>query len=71
MTTMVIPSESEWYRPSFLIPMAGMVLSYSMNTIALAAERFKKEAHDNKSLYIARKMALKTALIPLINSFFL
>lgn len=70
VTMVVIPSEQEWYRPAFLIPLAGMVLSNSMNTIALAAERFKKEIQDKKTLLMAKRTALKTSLIPLTNSFF-
>ena len=63
----VIPSMS-WYSPSFIIPIAGMVFSNSMNTISLSAERFRKESKDNPYLK-AKQIALSAALIPQINSF--
>ena len=68
VTIIVIPT-SPWYRPSFIIPLAGMVFSNAMNTIGLASERFEneRENHDNAH---AKKEALKASLIPLINTFF-
>jgi len=70
VTAVVIPSEFEWYRPSFLIPLTGMVFSNSMNTIGIAAERFRTEVKNNENYKEARRSALSAALIPQINSFF-
>ncbi|MBD63923.1 MAG: hypothetical protein CME62_01850 [Halobacteriovoraceae bacterium] len=63
----IIPSES-WYSPSFIIPIAGMIFSISMNTIGIAAERFEKEIQMS-SLEKSKQTALKACLIPQINSF--
>ncbi|MBT4790498.1 MAG: ABC transporter permease [Halobacteriovoraceae bacterium] len=68
VTMLVIPTEP-WYQPAFLIPLAGMVFSSSMNTIGLASERFEKEKLSF-SAEEAKKNAFKAALIPLINTFF-
>jgi putative ABC transport system permease protein len=64
---LIIP-HTPWYDPAFLIPISGMVLSHSMNTIGLAAERFESEL-QNHAYHEARKNALKAALIPLMNTF--
>lgn len=63
----VIPS-THWYAPRFIIPLAGMIFSISMNCIGIAAERFSKEKEKN-DLYEAKRLSLKAALIPQINSF--
>lgn len=65
---MFIIPHTPWYDPAFIIPIAGMVLSNSMNTIGLAAERFESELRDHPYPE-ARRKALKASLIPLINSF--
>ena len=56
------------YEPRFVIPIAGMIYANAMNAVSLAAERFEKEIlHVNFNE--ARSIALKSALIPTINSF--
>lgn len=67
VTAVVIPSKF-WLTPSFIIPLAGMIFSNSMNTISLASERFRKEILIN-DYHNSRKSALSAALIPQINSF--
>lgn len=67
VTTVVIP-KTFWLTPSFIIPLAGMIFSNSMNTISLAAERFRNEIQTHSYLH-SRKTALSAALIPQINSF--
>lgn len=56
------------YQPRYLIPLAGMVLSQSMNGIALAIERFEDEQSRDKDFTTARNTAVKVAMIPPINS---
>ena len=63
----IIPTES-WYSPRFIIPLAGMIFSISMNSIGIAAERYLKEI-QSQSDQEAKNAALKAALIPQINSF--
>ncbi len=58
-----------WFEARTLIPIAGMVFSSAMNTVSLAAERFELEIGRDASVLDARRDALNTALIPLINSF--
>ncbi|RME15129.1 MAG: ABC transporter permease [Bdellovibrio sp.] len=66
----VIPSNGHWYQPSFLIPLAGMVFSNSMNTLSLSAERFFREKNNNENeMTEAKKTALSTSLIPQMNRF--
>ncbi|MDA8015500.1 MAG: ABC transporter permease [Gammaproteobacteria bacterium] len=58
-----------WYRANFFIPLAGMIFSNSMNGVSLAADRLQAElaVSDYEN---ARAGALRTALIPLVNSLF-
>lgn len=64
---LVIP-DIPWYEPRFIIPLAGMIYSNSMNTMGIAAERFYREIqiHDG---FEARRRALSAAFIPMINTF--
>lgn len=57
-----------WYEPRYLIPVAGMIFSNSMNSISLAAERFYSERERGIDYKDARANALKAALLPMINS---
>ena len=63
----VIP-DIKWYEPRFIIPLAGMIYSNSMNTIGIAAERFQREI-KTENLQSARSQALTAAFIPMINTF--
>jgi len=57
-----------WFSPRYLIPLAGMVFANSMNTVSLAAERFESETAAGKSDRPARDAAMRTAMIPTVNS---
>ncbi len=57
-----------WYDPSLVIPLAGIVLANSMNTVSLAAERFRAERGRGAGYVEARHAAMSTALIPMTNS---
>ncbi|MCD6460146.1 ABC transporter permease [bacterium] len=59
-----------WYAPRYLIPLAGMIFANAMNSVSLCAERFFSEKNSEKNYIEARNAAYKTALLPLINSFF-
>ncbi len=56
------------YEPRFIIPLAGMIFANAMNAISLASERFEREIKVN-NYNSARAIALKSSLIPQINSF--
>ena len=57
------------YEPRFIIPLAGMIYANAMNAISLASERFENEI-QRVQYKEARAIALKSSLIPQINSFF-
>jgi putative ABC transport system permease protein len=57
----------DFYEPRYVIPIAGMIISNSMNVLSLAIERFEKEL-KTLSFEEARNNSFKSALIPQINS---
>lgn len=59
-----------WYRPSYMIPLAGMIFASSMNSISLAVERLGAELRNGCDYRAARATAFRTAMIPVINSLF-
>ncbi len=59
-----------WYQPQYIIPLGGMILANSMNSISLAAERYQSELKNNKDYLQARNNAFNAALIPTINTLF-
>ncbi|MCK5072442.1 MAG: ABC transporter permease [Bacteriovoracaceae bacterium] len=65
----VVIRPKPWYLPTYLIPLAGMIFSNSMNTMSLSAERFMKEIENGTEYEHARKIAWRTGLIPLTNTF--
>lgn len=62
----VLQAES-WFAPQLLIPLAGMYLANTMNSISLAAERFHAELTNQKSVEQARLIAFHAAMIPQVN----
>jgi putative ABC transport system permease protein len=58
----------EWYEARFVVPLAGMIFANSMNAVSLAAERFESETERGAKYLEARRIALRAAMIPLINS---
>lgn len=56
-----------WYRARFIIPLAGMIFASCMNSISLAAERFRSERGNGAAYASARNHAFSTALIPTVN----
>jgi putative ABC transport system permease protein len=59
-----------WYTPQSMIPIAGMIFANAMNSVSLAAERLDAEIGRNVAYDDARKIALQSSLIPVINSLF-
>ena len=59
-----------WYEPRYLIPLGGMISSSSMNSISLAAERIDAEIKRGVDYDKARSIALRAALIPIVNALF-
>ena len=59
-----------WYKPQFMVPLAGMIYAYSMNALSLGADRFYHEIDQGVDKQKARSSAYRAALIPATNSFF-
>ncbi|NNC88568.1 MAG: ABC transporter permease [Akkermansiaceae bacterium] len=59
----------DWYRPRFVIPLAGMVFANAMTAVTLSAERFEAERAHGRDSVTARNAAWTAALIPQVNSF--
>ena len=59
-----------WHEASVIIPLAGMVFAMSMNTVSLAAERYHAETSRAVIHHEARRIALRSALIPRINNLY-
>ena len=59
---------SPWYSTTMIIPLAGMIFANCMNSISLAGERLEAEINNGSPYDKAKMIALRTALIPIINS---
>ncbi len=57
-----------WYQPRYVIPLAGMLLANTMNSLSLAGERLDSELLISQTQEQARNKAFNTAMIPQINS---
>ncbi len=69
MTQAVIGVEP-WFRPRFVVPLAGMIVAGAMNAVGLAAERYQAEMARGEAYIDARRTAYQASLIPIINSLF-
>jgi len=58
-----------WYKPSILIPIAGMIFSNAMTAVTLSAERWQSELDHGREPLAARRAAWNAALIPQVNGF--
>ena len=56
--------------PSVLIPLGGMIFAASMNAVSLSAERLDAEQTGGSDYENARRIAIRSALIPQINILF-
>ena len=70
MITQGVLGLDPWFEPRYLVPLAGMIFSSSMNSISLAAERIKAELDRDVLYEDARSIALRAALIPIVNALF-
>lgn len=70
LVTQVILELDPWYMPRYMVPLAGMIFSNSMNSVSLAAERLTSEMSRGMRYSSARGIALNAALIPITNSLF-
>ena len=70
LITQVVLQFEPWYEARYVIPLAGMSFSTAMNRVSLAAERFYAELDNGVDPQRARGVALRTSLIPVINSMF-
>lgn len=59
-----------WFSPRYVVPLAGMIFANAMNAVSLAAERFAAESEVGLAYLEARTIAMRAALIPLMNSLF-
>ncbi len=59
-----------WHVPQIIIPIAGMIFANTMNAISLAADKYYADDLYLSDYIAARNGALRTALIPITNSFF-
>ena len=72
-----------WYRPQYLIPLAGMLLGNAMNSAALSGERLTSTIKQNyleietylslgatpqQAIADYQKEAIRTGLIPILNN---
>lgn len=70
LVTQLVLQVEPWFSPRHIVPLAGMIFASSMNAVSLAADRFLAEVARDVSYPEARRVALQTALIPIINSLF-
>lgn len=59
-----------WFSPRYMVPLAGMIFAGAMTTISLAGERAYAEVSRGVSYAEARRIAMRAALIPMINALF-
>jgi putative ABC transport system permease protein len=59
-----------WYKPRYMVPLAGMVFASGMTAVSLAAERLYAEWAHGATQAEARDTAFQAAMIPVINSLF-
>lgn len=70
LVSQVVIGIDPWFNPRYLIPLAGMIFAGAMTTISLAGERAYAEVSRGVSYEEARRIAMRAALIPMINSLF-
>jgi putative ABC transport system permease protein len=70
LVTQVVIDIEPWFMPRYMVPLAGMVFSGSMNAVSLAAERLESELGRSVEFAEARSTALNASLIPITNMLF-
>jgi len=70
LVSQVVIAVQPWFSPRYVVPLAGMIFAAAMNSVSLAAERLQAESDRGAPFMEARRTALQTSLIPIINSLF-
>lgn len=70
LVTQVVINIEPWFLPRYMVPLAGMVFTGSMNAVSLAAERLESELERSVEFTEARAISLKASLIPITNMLF-
>ena len=70
LVTQGVLAADPWHDPTVLIPLGGMVFAASMNAVSLSAERLDAELARGSSYRDARPIAMRSALIPQVNTLF-
>ncbi len=70
LVSQIIIGVEPWFSPRYVVPLAGMIFSGSMNAVSLAGERLQSEFDRGTSYLEARRIALQASLIPITNSLF-
>ncbi|MCG6937182.1 MAG: ABC transporter permease [Gammaproteobacteria bacterium] len=70
LITQAVLALDPWYSAQSMIPIAGMIFANAMNSVSLATERLNAETGRGVPYDAARKIALQSSLIPVINSLF-
>lgn len=70
LVTQIVLALDPWYAPQTMIPIAGMIFANSMTSVSLAAERLNAELCRDVPYDEAKRIALQSSLIPVINSLF-
>ena len=70
LITQIVLNLEPWYSPQTMIPIAGMIFANSMTSVSLAVERMNAEMSRDVPYHEARRIALQSSLIPVINSLF-
>lgn len=70
LVTAVVLGVEPWFAPRYVVPLAGMIFAGSMTAVSLAADRLLLERERGTSAAEARRSALNTAMIPIVNSLF-
>jgi putative ABC transport system permease protein len=70
LVTAVVLGVEPWFAPRYVVPLAGMIFAGSMTAVSLAADRLLLERERGTLPAAARRAALNTAMIPIVNSLF-
>ena len=70
VVTQGVLAANPWHDSTVLIPLGGMVFAASMNAVSLSAERLDAELARGTAYREARPVAMRSALIPQVNSLF-
>ncbi len=68
LIVLLILKPEPYYQAQLIIPLVGLLLGNTMNSISLSGDRFNHELSIHKDTYKARNIAFNTAMIPRVNS---